>query len=493
MSANQVTFPTNVLPSTLPVLSNVAQGSPNHITDHALDRAAIIRIVGVLESAGVITRSQAGAISGTILDLSKVASLNTAGVLPQEIVPGDGFYSPFTDIVPKADGTKDFIHNDSKFAVYMQQQGYVTQKRMAVCLLDSITAGYAGVTAAQAWPSVFASLTMNVYGKVVNKAISGNTTQNGLARMSDIVSAYDFTTYTGVDVYYLGGVNNFGNESQDLSTVTGQLATSFTQLKAPNPAKVRVFAITLPAAIWNSNPATVTSKINDLNAYIRTNATGALGANGFIDLARQPEFQDPNNTAWYVDKIHPTVNGAGLMGQVMGAYALTGSQPTGPILSNTTTPTTTSGDSPPSGFTGWVAPASGDSTEYDAEASSNQGYSRVGAWADFDNTHYWADNKGVHGDNTGDTITSPQIFARSVRVLTACVPGYGGIARLDLIRVSDGVTVATQTVNQGNGTDGIAPTITLTAPALGVYQFRETNTGGGEVYLSGLIITRSAS
>jgi len=365
------------------------------------------------------------------------------------------------------------------------QGGVPAQKRMAVTLLDSITAGYGlADPGGQAWPAQLAPQVAATYGLVVNKAVSGNTTQLGLQRMADIVSAYNFVDYAGVDVFVLGGINNIIHNNDSVATLEQQYTELVTQLKAPNPAKVRVFILTLPACtatVYNTPAATITPRVNDVNAAIRANAVSGYGAAGFIDLARRLEMQNADDATYFYDKLHPTAAGNAIIADTVADFVADGTQPSGPIISN------------PGGGSGaavWSAPASGTSSEYDVALPE---WIIGGNWIpNYDGT-FWADNSGKFSNAAGQTYTSPTLETRSVYVENA-VNSNSGIGLYELIRASDDQVMDSAEVNM-TGTPGRAAPFLLTTPAVGVYYFRLThlNTAPGNVYLSGIRLTRSAS
>jgi lysophospholipase L1-like esterase len=363
----------------------------------------------------------------------------------------------------------------------------VGKKRMAVCLLDSITEGYGLANpSTEAWPAVLAAQTTDIYGQVVNKGISGNTLQDGLNRMADITSAYNFTDYSGVDVFYLGGVNNLGHQADTVSNMLPQYQNTITQLKAPNPPKVRVFLLTILPSIWPyydaARAAYVTTTTNTLNAEFRSKAVSQWGAADVIEVDRITALQSPADTGVYQDKLHPNKQGNLLLGTAVATYARTGLQPTGSIPTNQQ-----SGTGVPAGFTGLVAPDSGESQQYD---STLDNFTRTGAWFDNNDYQFWEDGHGVYGPENGSILTSKLLYTRSVKVLTAVNP-YGGDVLLELVRNSDNSVVASQTVSM-NGANGVGPSYTLNAPSLDVYYFRETNIGTGHAFLGGIILSRAA-
>ena len=260
-----------------------------------------------------------------------------------------------------------------------------------------------------------------------------------------------------------------------VAAVEANYPAMFAGLKAPNPAKVRVYQLTLPAAQKNEAPL-AQARVNDLNAAIRLHAVSTYGATAVIDLARRIELQDPTDSAYYYDPVHPNKAGYGIIAATMWDYMRAGIQPNGPILSNETDPTDP--------VATWSATTTGDSAEYDVQLPQ---WSSTGTWNRNDNTLFYPDGSGVLAE-AGGTYTSPTLLARTVRVLAARAE-FGGSCKLELLSPA-GQVLLTQTVSM-QGVNG-AVVFSLSLPAVQVVRFRQTVlTEVG--FLSGITLSRSAS
>lgn len=203
---------------------------------------------------------------------------------------------------------------------------------------DSISYGYGTTdhTTKAPFAQLQPLLPTGRYGGFYNMAVSGQRSDQMAANAGARVAALlDFNTFGRAKLFVLIGPNDIA-QGYGIAHLQ-QYVTAYVAAVA-NP-RLDVILVTLIASKWSqSNTSTLTdaqiqAQINDHNAWIRTNAV-SIGAAGFVDMARDVRLQNPLDTTYYLDGIHPNDAGSLVMAQVYNNYLTTGAQPTGNILVN---------------------------------------------------------------------------------------------------------------------------------------------------------------
>lgn len=115
----------------------------------------------------------------------------------------------------------------------VEKLGDDTKKNELITLLDSNTAGfglsdYNGNISPSAWPALLGQRMVDKFGTILNLGVSGNTYQDGLARVGVLTGSYD-----GSKIIYIiddGGINN-AIKGDTIAQTTALLKQFYAQLK----------------------------------------------------------------------------------------------------------------------------------------------------------------------------------------------------------------------------------------------------------------------
>lgn len=148
-----------------------------------------------------------------------------------------------------------------------------------------------------------------------------NLSANGATIVSMIANVNVFDALYSTDFYsnyaiLLAGTNDIGTEEDEASTVHTNLSTWIAGRKATGFITI---ILTLTPRSYLGDPEGTQTKIDALNTLIRADK---CGANLLVDLAANQYLDDPNDTTYFLDKLHITAVGCGVIADLINEVLL---------------------------------------------------------------------------------------------------------------------------------------------------------------------------
>lgn len=183
-----------------------------------------------------------------------------------------------------------------------------------VCLGNSITLGF-GLDDGQDYPTVLGGLLGSSY-QVTNSGQSGFHTPDLTANFASLVqSHYVGRTRNILIVNEIGNDLVSGGEGSGVDEATARGNMQALIAKGRFYGWRVIFATTTPrdASHFTSEQQAAADNIND---FFRNNPSER---DGFIDWAADPNLDDPTDTTYYQDGVHPTAAGAAVIAELVRA------------------------------------------------------------------------------------------------------------------------------------------------------------------------------
>lgn len=268
-----------------------------------VDGVAINKFMGQLSGGGpssyLLLEGKDGAVGGTTLQYK---------VKPEDIEGG----SVRIRLRQKGSAQPQLImYGTVGFAIQIWGNGPIGPKTTPQLVFDGQSFNYAPVSSAP-YPNLLLNmLEGQAFGVVVGK--SGTTYAQ---RNTDVVTRTDslFANSEMSVVLDVGGVSDLFSVADGGAGLTAAQTLSAAQAYANNRKAAGadyVIGFTVTNSTQFANNATANNNRVSYNNMLRESAVH----DAIVDQAAFPEFQDPNDTAYFYDGLHPTAAGATLIAQ----------------------------------------------------------------------------------------------------------------------------------------------------------------------------------